>query len=529
MVGFGIGFGSLQNKKSKSTFDVVITALAHRLYGPGHSTGSAPPTGDGTAKSYVGTFINDSGASISTASVVLQGWTLTTSGTTNCSANFAVTGTVEFPVGTPVGTITSTTVTPGNNVTSASFTLSTPITAGGTFKVNLASTPGNGNTYISNLGFAGLRNHALKSTQRKLRLAGFGDSIMTNNNGALINAATSKCPVYLNSISGTTSQAYGSSAAANFAKQIDVCSKLGVTHIVSNFGTNDAGAGTALATFQGYLNAMRDATRVAGMKFVQTTMLPRTLQTSITVTSLSGVSTTATAVVPDGTKFAVGRSYVVSGANESAFNTIYFCTGITSNTLTLLFPGGGTTATGTITISAQTPSADLNFMTSFATFYNPGSGSDRGLFNAWVRGGNFDDYMEWADACEHSRDNGLWKVHGDDALLAETQLITVSSIISTSRFNSDYSRGNNTIANGFVQALTGANIGQFRLGNGNTAGDITVTAAWGSTQQIGDQYWAWPGSSYMSDDGTHPRVSVGGVGGQPHLDNAVGSWLDARL
>lgn len=510
----------------------VVDRLATINYGPGYSTGAALPTGDGTLKSFQGDFINNSGAPLHTIGVVLQGWSLSTSGTLTAGADLSTSGTIEFPAGTQVGTVSAFTNVAGSNTRSADVTLSSDVPAGSSFRVKLSATPTNGVTYIANLGFAGVVNKALNTTMKKLAIAGFGDSLMTNNSGPLFNAAGGRCGAYLNSIGGTTAQSYGASGAANFLKQADLAAKLGCTHVMSNFGTNDAGAGTSNATLQGYLTAMRDAVRAKGVKFAQCTMLPRTLQANAQlITSFVATGTTATIVVPDATRFIVGRSYIGSGANEAAFNTIFFCTAINSgtNTLTMLFPGGTTTATGGPALNSQTPSAELSFMQPFATYYNFGTGVGRTDFNTWVRSGVFDDYFEWADACEHARDDGRWRVHGDDSLLAETQLVTVSSVISTSRFNSNYSRGNNTVANGFVQALTGANIGQFNLGNGNTAGDITCSAAWGQTQQIGDQYWVWPGSSYMSDDGTHPRVAVGGQGGQPHLDNATSGWIDARL
>jgi len=508
---------------------VMLKQLAHTVTGPGYNSGAAPLTGDGTQKTYAGTFVNRSGATINTCSVVLQGWTLRTTGTTDCSASYVVSGTIEFPVGTTVGTIPNTTVTPGLNNESADIALSAGITAGGSFKVNLSATPANGATYITALGFAGLRVHAMSNTLVKAAVAGFGDSIMTNNGGALINAAASRCPAYLNSISGTTAQTYATNG--NFSKQVDLAAKLACTHVVTNFGTNDFGASATVAQLQGWLTTMRDAVRAAGMKFGQMTMTPRVNQNSAISATLTSSGNSITAQVADASLFRVGRPYSIAGANEAEYNGSKICTArdTTANTVTLLFQGSGSpTATGTITIQSWKFTSEANFQTP-QTAWAAGSGSNRGQINSWIRGGNVDAVIEWGDAVEPSRDAGRWKIAGEDTLLPDVSLITVSSVISTSRFNSNYASGSSTIVNGFVQPLTGANVGVAKSGNGNTNGDITVTSAWTNTQVVGDQYYAVPGVSYMSDDGLHPRVASGGKGGQVFLDNVTGTWLDSIL
>jgi hypothetical protein len=465
---------------------------------------------------------------------VLQGWTLRTTGFTDTGNNFDVTGTIEYPVGgttTDIGTVTNVS---GANSESAELTPTTPIPDGASFKVNLSSTVPNAAKYISNLGFAGLRNHRKKSQLKRIALAAFGDSIMTNNGGSIYNVAIGRCAAYVNSITGTTAQTYAASSGAQFVRQVDLAAKLGCTHVISNFGTNDYGAATSLATLQGYLTTMRDMVRTAGMKFVQCTMLPRGKGTTtpVAVTSMTSSGFSITATVADASLFAVGMAFAVAGANEVEYNGTKICTAVNTgtNTVTLLFTGSASpTATGTITLAPWKVSMSAGFIEPYSAQYNPGSGSARGLFNAWVRGGAFDDYIEWADACEPSRDSGRWLVAGEDALLPAGQTITVSSVISTSRFNSNYSRGNSTIPNGLVQAITGANAGVLKIGSGNTGGDITLTTTWTNTQVVGDTYQALPGVSWMSDDNTHPRVAAGGMGGQPHLDNASSAWIDARV
>jgi hypothetical protein len=514
--------------------DVLVKALATRVYGPGYNSGAAPLTGDGTQKTYSSTTsVNLSGAPISTCSLVLQGWTLRTVGFTDTGNDFTVQGTIEYPVGTTVGTIAATNVVNGTNTETADIVLSTPIPVGATFAVKLNSTIANGLKYITNLGYAGVRNHALASSLVKVRMGGFGDSIMTNNNGAIMNASTSRVPCYLNSIIGTLARDYGDNIATHFARQADLVSKLGLTHVFSNFGTNDIGAAITLPTLQGYLTTLRDAVRAAGAKWVQMTLTPRVSGTVVNtpVTSLTSSGNSMFAVVANASLFHVGKVYGIVGANETEYNGSAVCTAVntSTNTVTLLFEGSATaTATGTINITPWRVSSTVEFQPAVGR-YEPGASSDRGLHNAWIRSGVFDGFIDWGDATEPSRDAGRWKVEGEDALLPTVQLVTVSSVINTSRFNSNYDRGSSTIPNGFVLPLTGANIGVVKSGNGNTNGDITVTSAFANAQAVGDQYYAVPGVSYISDDGLHPRVSAGNKGGQVLLDNAVTAWLNTAL
>ncbi|WP_144340224.1 hypothetical protein [Sinorhizobium sp. BJ1] len=469
-------------------------------------------------------------------SVVLQGWTLrTTEGTTDTGNDFTVTGSIEYPVGTIIATIPETVVTSGANVEGAEFELPTEIPTNGTWRINLASTVPNGQKYIVNLGFAGVRVHtANRAALKKLALYAVGDSIMTNNNGAAYNAANTRCPCYQASISGARASFYGANSAQFFQRQADLAGKLGITHFLSNFGTNDFGALSTVADIQGYLLNMKAAASAKGVKFAQATMCPRTSKlAAVTPTSVTSSGNNIICAVADPALFVVGKPYTIAGATQTEYNGSKICVAKDATTVTFLFQGSGTSpATGTITINPWKDTSSAEWMTAWSgnsAAFQPGGDSPRGLFNAWVRSGAVDDYVEWADACEPSRDSGRWLVAGENANLPDVQLITVSSVISTSRFNSNYSRGTSTIPNGFLQAITGNNAGHVRSGNGNTNGDVTASSAWTNTQTIGDTLYAIPGVSYMSDDGTHPRVSGGGKGGQTLLDNATAAWIDAKL
>ncbi|GCA50643.1 hypothetical protein KGO5_03090 [Sinorhizobium sp. KGO-5] len=534
-IGFGIGFGKRPtfNRGGGAPVDAIVKRLAHRLYGPGHNSGSAPSTGDGTAKTYAATFVNESGAAITELSLVFQGWTLRTTGTTDASASYTVTGTIEYPVGTVVADIGSVVVTAGGNVEGDTLIPLAEIPVGGSFRVNFSSTVASGQTYIANLGFAGLRTHKLSSLLKKEALYAVGDSIMTNNNGAVYNAVNGKCPAYQASITGTTAATYGGSSAANFVKQVDLAKKLGITRFVSNFGTNDFGASTSKDTLLGYLTAMRSRANAENIKFTQATMLPRTSDAAAVAVTATSSGNTITATVPDASKYVVGMAYRLTGATQTEYNGSFVCTAVDTgaNTVQLLFAGSATpTATGSPVLDAWKATNTIQWQAPWSSHYDPGPDSQRGQFNAAVRSGAyFDDYVEWADPFEPSRDAGRWVIGGENPLIPAPQEITISSVITTSRFNSNYNRGSSTIPNGFVQFRTGANVGVSRTGNGNTNGDITMSSAAPNTMVVGDTLIAIPGTSYCSDDGTHPRVAGGSFGGQAVLNKAMGDKITEWL
>ena len=529
MIGVGVG---ILPTATRRIGEPKVDRLAIRILGAGHNSGAAPLTGDGTEKTHAANYVNESGASISVASIVSQGWTLRTTGTTDCSAAYTVNGIVEYPVGTQVGSI-SYTVTPGVASASADFTLSSPIPAGGTFRVSLASTITNGATYITQLGFAGLRTKEKASLLKKEAIYGVGDSIATNNGSVFYAMAAGKCPCYQASITGTTAQTYGASSAANFTKQVALAVLLGITRFASNFGTNDFGAMTTGATLKTYLLAMKSLANASGILFTQGTMLPRTLKlANITASSVTSSGNTMTVEVPDGTKFAVGKTYLTAGATQTEYNQVMVCKTIVDNTLTFIFPGSATTpATGTITLTSQKFNNTIEFQIPFSSKYAFGAGSDRGLHNADIRSGTYDGYIEMADPFEPSRDSGRWVVGSESPYTAEVQscAIVTGTPLTNTRFQTNYTVGTSTVANGGAQFTSGVNIGQYRSANGNTAGDYTSATAFGSIPTVGDTIDIVPGVCTTSDDGTHPRVKSGAKGGQAILDNAVSLWIDGLL
>lgn len=553
-------FGS----QSAPAVDPIIDRHVANTFIPGHSTGSGTATSTGVAINYSITLVNNSGTTMNSASLVFAGWRLTTTGTAAVGNDVPVSATVEYPIGGTTTNMTAggnTTITVANNTETVTddVTLATPIPSGASFKVNLTGTPANGLTYLTQysassvtipgLGLVGVRTRALTSLFKKECPFMVGDSIATNNGGALTTAALYLgCPSIHGSISGTTAQTYGASSAANFTRQAALAAACGATMFVSDFGTNDFGALTTLANLQTYLSNMKAKAAAVGVRFAQTTMTPRTTRVTPTCSSVTSSGTTMTVEVPDATQFVAGRPYLMAGATQTEYNGMWMCTAVDTgtNTLTFLFGGSGTSpATGTITLgggygntTAGWSSAELQAPYTAGgttTAYNAGSGSDRGQFNAWIRAGAFDSYIDWGDACEATRDSGRWAVGGEKTELLTTQTNTVSSVINTSRFVCNFSGGTNTMASGTVQFITGSNAGLRRAGSGNINGDITCTAAFTNAITVGDTVYNTPQSNSATDDGLHPRVATGSLstspyrGGQALIVNKTVAWLQGRL
>jgi hypothetical protein len=535
-ISIGFGLGKPPRKRGGTAPSPVIYRTATRNLGAGFAaeTGVITVAADG-AQTYNATYTNLSNRTIDTAAIAFQGWSLTTSGYAVTGNSVDISGTIEYPVGTVIANIPTTTVPSASEAQSVDITIPGGIPANGSFKVNLTSNVLTiGQKYVLRLGIAGVLTKAKKSELNRLALFAVGDSIMTNNGGAVYNASNTRCPAYQVSIGGTTAATYAASSGANFVRQIALAQMLGATHIISNFGTNDYGAAASKATLAGYLNTFKSMSNAGGMRFIQATMLPRTLKiANISVTSATYAGNVMSVTVPDASLFAVGKSYTFAGATQTEYNGGFILQSKAGNVLS--FPmavTANTTATGTITATASYFNGTVEFQTPYSPKYAAGAGSDRGLINADIRANLVSDgYMEWADIFETTRDSGRWAIGGELPLLPDMQNCTVQtgSPLSTTRFQTNYSRGNSTISGGLVQFTSGANIGLKRNGNGNTNGDVTVASAFAAIPTVGDTFQAIPGAAWSSDDGTHPRTAVGAYGGQTILNGAVIDWITANL
>jgi len=525
--------------KSSGGSDVIISRNAINLFGLGHSTGNALNTSTGVTVNYAGTFLNQSGAPITIGSLVLSGWYLTSAGTANCGNDVPCTANIEYPVGVTTTNMlasgnTTITIPNGTDIVTDQVTLTTPIPAGATFKVNISQTITAGLKYLTNNGFNGIRTTALRSTLKKEMVFAIGDSIMTNNNGAVTTAATNAgCPSIQMSISGTTAQTYGASSASNFTKQVNLAVRLGATRFICNFSTNDLTAGRTYTQILTDLGAMKTLANASNILFTQATMLPRTSSPAVTPSSLTSSGNEMYAVVPDASKFTVGWPYTISGVTQTEYNNTFFVKAIVGSTITFYFEGSATpTATGSPSIIPQQGYSNAAYQTP-NTGYEAGGSSQRALFNAAVRTGSFDGFLEWGDACEPSRDAGRWLVGGESSSLLAPVLCTVTSGINNLRFNSTWSNNSGTVTGGRAQWVTGANIGQCRSNNGNTNGDVTLNGpALGTNPATSETLYLSGGSITATDDGTHPRVATGTPtlrGGQQLIVIPTQAYITALL
>lgn len=544
-------------RRRRTGVDPIVERNAVNLFGPGHSAGATGATAasTGAAVNYTISLVNRSGAPITEAALVFAGWYLTSSGTSAVGNDVATTANIEYPVGGTTTTVTqagNSTITVANNTeTKTDFvTLPTPIPNGATFEVNLSCTITAGLNYLASvtdahggLGLCGVLTRASSSSLKKAMPFCVGDSIMTYNNSALATAAAYLgCPSAQMTIPGTGASAYGGSSAANFTRQVALAKMLGSTVMFSNFGSNDLSAGRTSAQLTTDLQNMRTKANAEGIPFVQGTLLPKTNRTTVTASSVTSSGTTMSVTVPNGALFVVDRTYRISGATQTEYNGVWFCTAVVGNVVSLFFPGSGTpTATGTITITSGRGNATNAFSSAElqtpTTAFAAGSGSPRGTFNAGVRAGAFDGFLELGDIFERTRDSGIWLVGGDTATLPGVQTCTVSSGVNNTTFNSNYSLGDGTIAGGTVQFITGANAALRRPGSSSSgvSGNIVVIGSLTATPSSGDTFYAAACHLECTDDGTHPRAATGSVGaanyfgGQAILVNAMIAWLNGLL
>lgn len=517
----------------------IISRLAHRMQTPATF---AATTSTGAAYNFSAlTLVNDSGAPMTTASIVLLGFirNAANSAEVPCGNDFTATGTIEYPVGTTIGTFTkggSSNMLVVNNqrMDGDDVTLAATIPTGAIFGVRLSTTVPSGQKYIIQCGFAGVRTKAPLNTLSKEGIYVIGDSINTANGGAIRNACAGLFPCYSQSISGSTTQSF----AADFTKRIELAQALGLTRFISNFGTNDFGTNNrSVAQLQGDLTTIRDGVRAVGMKFTQCTITPRTTMSTIAVSGATYASGFVTLNVPNASIFEVGRFYEVMGASPSGYNGFMEVTArdTTLNTITFEHPTLTSPATGTITITAvrRPDSSNSHTWTNIGlqvpvAGYEAGGASKKALINDWIRGGNVDGFIDWADRLETSRNSGLWATGKEKASLGQEVLgLSVTGLNSANSFKTDYTAANDTASAGYLVWRTGANIGIGHLiatQKSNAISGFTLFDTPPNAVAIGDTFDLIPSGYYQSLDGLHPYSAVFG-GGQKAIEAEAITFL----
>jgi hypothetical protein len=148
--------------------------------------------------------------------------------------------------------------------------------------------------------------------------------------------------------------------------------------------------------------------------------------------------------------------------------------------------------------------------------------------NAWIRSGVFDGFIEWADACEPSRDSGRWAISGEKSELFTFANGTVGSLISATRFfGSGTGLVGNEGAQGVIIWTSGPNTGSGGAINGTNGGDITLSATPTNAIAVGHTFRIGTRTAFASDDGQHPRQAVDGKGGQMLIRNPTAAYLTA--
>lgn len=175
-------------------------------------------------------------------------------------------------------------------------------------------------------------------------------------------------------------------------------------------GINPVLAGSSLALMQAQYKNLVKNQRQAGCRFViGETLIPNTAS-SIAITSLTSVTTTATATVADTSLMTNGMSVTVSGATPAAYNGTYTVTILNSTQFSYTFAGGTSPATG----------ANIAWGDSWTTYASQSYSSQtsaakeavRVAFNSWLTStkadGQLDAVYDLAGITADPAHPGLW-------------------------------------------------------------------------------------------------------------------------
>lgn len=526
-----------------------ITVLATRTFGAGHGQTTSTATSTGTASTTSMTQVNESGAPLTTASFGYIGWALQANGIGVPGNDQPITSAViEYPSGTVVGVMTkggaSSFTVPNDTdlMLTDGVVLTTPIPAGASFVIRTTVTVPNGQKRLHQGGFVGVMTTAMSDTLMPVRLFAIGDSIMTQDaRGAVLLAASGRCPVLQISIGGTRASSYVGAANERMAK---LAKDVGCTHSISNFGTNDFGAGQSEAQMASSLSALRAAYEGQGLQHWQATILPQSIMP--TVTALSAVvdsaaepSLTITVSEADATRFEEAMALNVSGdTGTPTLNGNYWFTRVGPTSWTAPVPADRVDRVGTGDIAIKPP---FNFSSTkwqeprdYDWHSRPSlSTSPRANINARIRAGEFGGAVEWADAVESGRNTGKWRTREDQPdtyHLDNVTLQVIGGIANANRFSFAPNQSNNRAQGGGVFILTGAQRGQYRSSSGSASNNVSLSSNLPAVPAVGDQFVMVSGSASPTSDGVHPSLSGGGTGGAQNRLVAINlAWIDDLL
>jgi len=306
------------------------------------------------------------------------------------------------------------------------------------------------------------------------------------------------------------------------------------------------GGGIEANVDTGDLTTIRNAVRAANMKFVQTTITPRTTMSTIAVSSATYDGTNVILNVPDASKFEVGKYYEVIGATPSGYNGFMEVAArdTTANTITYKRPTLTSPASGTITVTAlrRTDSSNSHTWSNLGlqvpvAGYEAGGASKKALINDWISGGNVDGVIDWGDALETSRNSGIW-AGGIEKSISGVKVtgLSVTGLNSANSFKSDYAGGNDAALAGYLFWKTGANAGIGHLilsQKTNAISGFTLYDTPPNAIAITDTFDIITSEAYFAIDGLHPYsvtvTSTTSRGGQKAIETPITNYVTSQL
>jgi len=273
-------------------------------------------------------------------------------------------------------------------------------------------------------GPAAVRATGFTGAPRKMAFASLGDSILMavgdgnfdarGSTGWQGRAFSGRFPHVNIAISGTQAQF---NLPASLTRRLGLMQAAGVTHVLCDYGNNDAGSVRTFAQTQADLTSIWTALNNQGLKVVQCTLTPRTNTRSVTVVSLTASGTTITVSAP-GHGLTGGQVVRIFGATPSQYNPINDVpiVVIDANTFTYVVGTAPGTSPATVAGSCSTDfntTADQTIYTTNGGFVgSPGSvGSRRSQLNDWIRTkpAPLWDWFDMTEAVETARDSGIWR------------------------------------------------------------------------------------------------------------------------
>lgn len=532
-----------------------ITVIASRTFGPGHGSTNGMAVSNGTPTSYSRTLVNESGAPITRSQLGFIGFAIK-SAVSPPNTPLAIPGndtplsamTIEYPAGTTIGTFlkdgSGSFSTPSNSdLLKTDEVVHSAIPAGASYVVKYTASVPNGQNRLEQAGFVGHMTTALSTELKKVRCFATGDSIMTQDaRGVVLLAGAGKCPVLQMSIGGTRGFDYVP-VVARLAK---LAKDAGCTHSITNFGTNDWGAGQTEAQVATTLTALKNGYEAEGLAHFWCTTLPQSSITPVPIVSAvvdGAPEPTLTVTVASTARFEDAMFYNIAGlTGGTGLNGPWYFTKTGPTTLTAPVPAAlaGTVGSGPGTmglISNQWVSTSFQVAptpaNALARYEQPTPAtSARANINARGRAGEFGGFIEWADELESGRNTNRWKTRQDqpNSRFLENVLLTVASgLANANRFSFSPSQVANRMQGGRVVILTGAQRGQYKAATGSGLNDVSLLSALPAAPAIGDQFIAASGSASSSADGVHPSLSNPTGGAQQALVDVTATWIDQQM